>query len=852
MPSSMSTSQREFQGSATSTGVDINTIVSELLQDDVSCDDIDDIIERLDRSDSFIREGLCYSSNIPSCSPEDALAEKLYNSMDSHRYRYAGSCDSLFDASDQILNSNVDINLQLTGRHNARKTEAYVNTTVADAGDGKSNTEFEDEFFMPNEMGVSKKRDDGTQGKNGKGSLSALNFSYRGFQFILSSKSANNTFSVGIVCESPEDSEYSHDYFLLADGSIPQTDLKSVSVSEKIGVLDRGTVIRNYDYNLGVSDFGDGYPRSLKENIAASIRRLLYSVPNPPMPINVYDTRGTTRADFTYEGLESVLELDKYSEMTFKRDTIPVNGETVSGELEFLKVIPNDKENNPLFSNMPRKPHITATYNGQTHSWERRSYLPNTLTLLKQAGVFISVECSGLNVSQSKLFNSDRNGWEITAEANEIEEKIIEYLEADDQLLTIQETWQREKNLETSNSPNFVRMTTDDLDLSADCIEKLRFDIDTNKQYFEEFCSISIPNEKFEILDSSFEDGLLSITLKPLSYGIQYLHIEVEDDNFDSAVTDTIEKVEVTHTSQKERKKVPRTSPDSTQNKTENSDKPTFLYHKADSSIAQLILKYVERSTDGLSSMSGANSINRATSQGKGLENTCEFLLSGPDGKLAVYKSSDNHFPDYPMKKGPFYEVKKINSVSPSKIPTNSSLPHSRVDENTKTIDSNLQRKLSNSDKSSREVVYLIGHMSDSNLSHIWATFGDVLFSQDREWVQDIKQVHDGTVEKLRELGYDAGGSNEIYNLTVDDGKASVTVRGRNMYHFSHPQENLSKDIDIESYDNPLFLLIREERFNELSEVDKSLIDKAESISVMDVDMEYDSDVSVRLLVCEK
>lgn len=845
--------------------VEADTILTKNLFDELNSpkitpEEIDDIIARLDAS-SAEREKLCLRSQIPHCNAEDTLVEKAYNGMDAiSRLEDADRLDTVDKHVDDYT-----LAIYFQGNMPNRGT-GYMNTAVIDSGAGQSQDAFEDTFLNPNESGIDKQDDKSTQGKNGIGSTAAMDKSHRGMQVVVSSPPGTNKWTMAICCESNDvDNNYSHfDYFVDKNGSLPTFYADSLTVGEE--TISHGTIVRNYDFHMDESEYGSGVPNDMK-NISSS-RRLRFSMPNPPLPIDIYETRGDSNSYYPYEGIDwvkqeyaHVIKADRTEQIQFSSPS--VNGKAklqfvlIKSESERKKMIVNgelssrnEKTFKPLCGSANKDPTVLYTKNGQTHATHNYSYLsPSDLQHVRQ-DLFIIVECIDIdqNNSNKRLFKPNRDGLTQKPIAQALDSEIEDYLQNHDYLTSENNRRASEENLKEKNSPKSIHLNSEKVSVEQSSTAEAVFSVTgSNNEYMDEYCEFEIAEDDFNTLTSKPTSGGYGVEIEPdedtIANQEYYRKIQIHDTNTDKTVK-TIIEIEITEPpvgfdstiTQKQETETSKTNTETTQY-TETSELHTPAYAEATTTIVRMMLKYTTYNKTDMLATKMYDTKNRANHKGEAFENLIENLIRDINGNLNLLDSGKNKFPDYPLKDGLFIEAKKNASDNYTKQSTNSTHPKPFTTPDCSTIGATLRKEMRKNSIEEADTAYALGHMNNESLGSMWLVFGDVLFPEAETEAWSILNILKSAISTIASnLGFTTEDTNELYTRKNMGYRNNLHTRGREMNSFTHPARSLKQNVDNfeETVQNekPMFVVMRSERLERLPADDKMLLAEEDSITL--------------------
>jgi hypothetical protein len=810
---------------------------------DITTDQLDSIIQKLDASTAK-REKLCLRSQIPICNAEDALAEKLFNGMDALSRLYG------IKKLSEIGNIDEDYTLSAHFQgENPQGSGGYMNTAVVDSGAGRYMSEFKDTFLNPNESGLNKQGDESSQGKNGIGSTAAMDKSYRGTQLIVSSPPGTNEWTMAFCCESNtvKDNNSHFDYFVNENGELPTFNAESITVGDD--TITHGTVVRNYDYDMGESEYG-GVPRDMKR--IESARRLRFAIPDPPLPIDIYDTRGELDSYFPYEGIDWVSEEYSHAIDADITDTFTVTGDTLQGEftLRILLVKSRNERKRmvvqgilgsrnkvtfkPLCGDANSDPSILFMKNGQTHATYNYSFMPTDLQYVRR-DAFITVECCDIkdNDEDKRLFKPNREDMTKKPIAQELKSKIKEILQSHQYLNKENKRRETTEKLQKKNSPDSFYVNEPNTNITKCETKDLTVSVNgSNNKYFNKYCQFRTPTDNFTIQGSQPSSGGHSVKIKPAKHTIANqtysFELNIYDENKDEKVATTIVKAEINEP------KTPESDSQKPQTQTvevEETDSQKPAYTEAEKAITQMMLKYSEYNQQEMIASKMYAGENRVNQSGHAYENLIEKLIDTQN----ILESGENNFPDFPLQNGLFIEAKKITKLY-KKIATNSTKPKPFVTPECLTLGKSLTKEMQDKNITKADMLYTIGHMENKSLNAMTAVFGDVIFPEPHSSIWNpLHKVQAFATKCANYFGFNTD-TNEVYTKTDMGYRNNLHTRFREMNSFTNPNRFLKEELDnfesiIES-DSPLFMVMRTSRFDDLPKQDKQLLTEESNISL--------------------
>jgi len=347
--------------------------------------------------------------------------------------------------------------IQIAVQRPYRKNHQYPTYTMIDAGDGQLPQDFAKTF-----LSLSEKNKEGipfVQGKFNMGSTGSLRFCTRSdirlghYKLIVSRRPGQAYWGWTLVrVRGPRAGEALPvaEYFHINKTAIPKFRAETLSAfnHETLGVIQEGSLVRLYEYDIGPES------RSVDFGI---YNALTVNLIDCALPIQLYDFdatpvvgKGPLRAQGiaarTFSGLNVVLRAELGESTDVEAETPKNEGNTEwvhlveeikDEELGHIKIVATAVSRLQEFlSKQPAR--VFYTINGQTHAYERASFL-NTRAGLPDLRnhVLINVICDEMNKqAMATIFMPDRERKANTVLARMLEQRVIEALKGDDKLRT--------------------------------------------------------------------------------------------------------------------------------------------------------------------------------------------------------------------------------------------------------------------------------------------------------------------------------------------------------------------------------------------------------------------------------
>ena len=271
--------------------------------------------------------------------------------------------------------------------------------------------------------------------------------------------------------------------------------------------------------------------------------------------------------------------------------------------------------------------------------------------------------------------------------------------------------------------------------------------------------------------------------------------------------------------------------------------------------VLDAVLNYAEMSERSTSDLKSSE--NRINTVGDGLEFfTMDLFCSSLDkdskdekrkeySKHLSWLGTKNHPPDFIIEGAEAFEVKKKTSKA-GQIQLNSSFPHQKL----KKTNNRITRDCKTCEDDiggwdEKDLVYVIGRVpsGSSKLDFMWMVYGDCWSAKDEVYRKLADNLSDKINQAVGELehGNLSEQTNEIGKVHDADPLGRTKLRIRGMWLIEHPAKYFSQY--IENYDRkitekqPLFVVLRKERFKEFNREKRETLMDDENIGVKEVDI---------------
>ncbi len=337
-----------------------------------------------------------------------------------------------------------------------RKNHIYPTYTIVDSGDGQIPTDFPRTF-----LSLSERNKEGipfVQGKFNMGSTGTLRFCTRSdirlghYKLIVSRRPNERWWGWTLIRvreprtgEALPVAEYFHPYQRV----IPKFSAESIKAfgHDSLGVVSDGSIIKLFEYDIGPGARGVDF---------GLYNALTVNLIDCALPVQLYDFdakptegKGPLRkegiAERTFAGMNSVLRSDM-TEPVKAEDGEPSSGASKTewvylvedirdAELGRIQIIATAVTKlRDFLAEQPAR--VFYTINGQTHAFERASFLNTRVGLPDLRNhVLINVVCDEMSkTALATIFMPDRERKANTDLARNLEQRVIDALKGDDKL----------------------------------------------------------------------------------------------------------------------------------------------------------------------------------------------------------------------------------------------------------------------------------------------------------------------------------------------------------------------------------------------------------------------------------
>jgi hypothetical protein len=198
--------------------------------------------------------------------------------------------------------------------------------------------------------------------------------------------------------------------------------------------------------------------------------------------------------------------------------------------------------------------------------------------------------------------------------------------------------------------------------------------------------------------------------------------------------------------------------------------------------------------------------------------------------KYLSYIGNTNNPPDFIIKKGDAFEVKKIQNLY-SGLALNSSYPKNQLYSNNPLITKSC-RECENWSK--KDIVYVIGVIKERKIRLLWFVYGDC-YAADRDIYEGVRNKIITGIQSTSLIEFSK--TKELGRVNRVDPLGITYLRVRGMWGIENPLKVFDY-LNIKTESKPLIVaLMRETKFNSFSNEDKNLLeDVVEDVKIKDPD----------------
>jgi hypothetical protein len=209
------------------------------------------------------------------------------------------------------------------------------------------------------------------------------------------------------------------------------------------------------------------------------------------------------------------------------------------------------------------------------------------------------------------------------------------------------------------------------------------------------------------------------------------------------------------------------------------------------------------------------------------------------------WTGNQNHPPDIMIKGGDAIEVKKTQSPN-SSLALNSSYPKANLSSTSPMITKECREC---EDWNTKDIIYCIGHTSDTNLNSLWMVYGD-LYAAKHETYQIIKTTIAEGITEIPNVEFSE--TKELGRINKVDPLGITNLRIRGMWQIENPRRVFSYLNTPTGYEFELVTIIKTSKYNSFADDSKiSLMSlEHENFCVSDVKVK-DPNNPVKFIDCK-
>lgn len=785
---------------------------------------LDKILERVDQEAyNWIPVGQQVNNQMIADITDNmtGLVENLTNISDAYLLKNydEGNYKSSHEAAEHLIEDQDVAKMRFDGGIG----EKNPSVTFSDRAHGQSREDF-DVFVSPYESGVTKQKYDFLQGRRGVGGMTALSHTKNGDKFVASASDDNPKSWTWTVIRQMKDGDY---YYLKLNGDFP-TFNGVFDCGNGIGEKTKGTVIKLYSYSLKTN------PKTATNN--AFRRRLSRYLPNPVSPVEIVDTRRDSINSYTYTGLRNEIENASdafYDQISGTVDIFNIGEVRIS---VFIKRSREKLENMESSGEIPEgssknytnvlttqnEPRMIISVNGQAHARYTKSNMKSE-TGFREVGenMIILVEFDDNTLeANNNVFNTGRDGFSDKGVENQFINAVTNFVSSSDEINKISRDFQEQEDRNNISISGINPTFSENLKCSSGEQKELEIGIDSNadtmssKNCIES--SLDILVGQVQSMSTEFDsDGNINLNITPEFQNNSKIVCKLTVSDSDDSYTHTFVLQKDSSSKERQQRKT----------KTEESEKE----FSNDSPIVSM-LNYSSQIEEYV----GNKSRNNAHTMGQEFEDIVEQWIKDSGQKISS-KGGKNHPPDQLLKEGPALEIKKVTSTG--QIPTNSSPPEQEITPDNPRLKEDTKEVLRNSENPRRDMFYIIGDKRNEDIERIWICQGELLFGNHEldNITQELRNAADKVSEDFNVESVED--TNEIAKFNNIDDSDSISLRIRRMMSFNHPSNIFDKNVPSmsESESTSVILSIKKDKFNSLTEADKSSLKENDRINIQEV-----------------
>src|SRR5574344_1158769 len=197
---------------------------------------------------------------------------------------------------------------------------------------------------------------------------------------------------------------------------------------------------------------------------------------------------------------------------------------------------------------------------------------------------------------------------------------------------------------------------------------------------------------------------------------------------------------------------------------------------------------------------------------------TDEYQKTLKYNEVFSYQGNQNNPPDIILKDGDSIEVKKVQGNA-NALALNSSYPKSKLYSSSTMI----TEACKNCEQwSEKDIIYIVGNTDDSKLKSLWFVYGDC-YAANKSTYERVKNT---IIDGLHSIpNIELAPTNELGKIKKVDPLGITDLRVRGMWSIFHPVKVFDYLPKMNLNNNfKFYCVMREEKFNSFSEIDKNAI----------------------------
>jgi NgoPII restriction endonuclease len=199
--------------------------------------------------------------------------------------------------------------------------------------------------------------------------------------------------------------------------------------------------------------------------------------------------------------------------------------------------------------------------------------------------------------------------------------------------------------------------------------------------------------------------------------------------------------------------------------------------------------------------------------------------------KVYSYLGNQNNPPDLILKNGDAIEVKKVQSSAPA-LALNSSAPKHKLYASDPKI-TPACRASEESGWTEKNIIYVVGHTSDTQLKSLWMVYGDCYAAHHSVYERMQQTIADG-VHEISDVEFVT--TKELGKVKRVDPLGITDLRIRGMWSIAHPSKVFSyiyQSDKLKSFE--LVVVLRKEKYFSFDAFSREKIEQCQKLCIRDV-----------------